>query len=115
MPVPKPVSGESEDDFISRCMSALDKTDPERPQEQRLAMCFNTWRQSRGEQIGDTHPASPKVWADPPDACVCRSCGYVMENPSKHCYELKCPKCGAPMYRRNRPERKEAFIGFHTR
>jgi len=50
MPVPKPGPGESERDFIGRCISTLHKTDPERPDDQIIAMCYNTWRQSR-EQI----------------------------------------------------------------
>jgi len=44
MPVPKPEPGESEDDFISRCISTLHKTDPERPDDQITAMCFTSWR-----------------------------------------------------------------------
>jgi len=114
MPVPKPAAGESEDDFISRCISALHKTDPDRPDDQIIAMCFSTWRRSSGEQIGVTHPAVPQRWANVPNSCVCRSCGYVLENPTRHCFAMKCPKCGASMFRRSRPERKEAFIGFHA-
>jgi hypothetical protein len=48
MPVPKPHKGESQDDFISRCMSKLADTDPDRPNEQRLAMCFSAWREEHG-------------------------------------------------------------------
>ena len=29
-----------------------------------------------------------------PSSCVCPKCGYKLANPSKHCPELKCPKCG---------------------
>lgn len=47
MPVPKPKSGESQDDFISRCMSALADSDPDRPQKQRLAICFQTFRDAK--------------------------------------------------------------------
>ena len=48
MPVPKPHKGESQDDFMGRCMSALADSDPDRPQEQRLAMCFSAWREEHG-------------------------------------------------------------------
>ena len=41
MPVPKPHKDESQDDFLGRCMSVLADSDPDRPQEQRLAMCFS--------------------------------------------------------------------------
>lgn len=48
MPVPTPRGGESQDKFISRCMSSLADTDPDRPQKQRIAMCFSSWRKARG-------------------------------------------------------------------
>ena len=35
-----------------------------------------------------------------PEACVCRKCGYVLENPTTHCRDIKCPKCGARMWRK---------------
>ena len=34
-----------------------------------------------------------------PRKCVCMECGYVVENPGKHCIEIKCPKCGGRMRR----------------
>jgi len=44
MPVPEPKPGESERDFISRCISKLHDTDPDRPEKQRIAMCYSQWR-----------------------------------------------------------------------
>jgi len=41
MPLPKP-SGESQDEFISRCMSELAGEFPD--QEQRLAVCYTQWK-----------------------------------------------------------------------
>ena len=41
MPIPKP-SGESQSQYISKCMSAIGD---EYPQEQALAICYNTWRE----------------------------------------------------------------------
>ena len=35
-----------------------------------------------------------------PDSCVCPKCGYTLANPTKHCPELSCPKCGASMRKR---------------
>ena len=35
-----------------------------------------------------------------PEKCYCHSCGYVLENPGKHCREIRCPRCGARMWRR---------------
>jgi hypothetical protein len=48
MPLPKPNEGESQDDFISRCMgNETMKADfPE--QEQRSAVCFQQWRAAKG-------------------------------------------------------------------
>jgi hypothetical protein len=43
MPVPKPRSGESEDDFASRCMG--DDSMQEYDQEQRAAICYSTYRE----------------------------------------------------------------------
>ncbi|MBW2675195.1 MAG: hypothetical protein JRD89_17595 [Deltaproteobacteria bacterium] len=35
-----------------------------------------------------------------PEACVCESCGHVVENPGTHCRVLSCPVCGASMWRK---------------
>lgn len=45
MPIPKPNSGESQDNYISRCMSA--QSEENKPQEQKLAICYSTWRDSK--------------------------------------------------------------------
>ncbi|HSR77259.1 MAG TPA: hypothetical protein VLN57_11800, partial [Xanthobacteraceae bacterium] len=42
MPVPAPHSGESEDDFVSRCMG--DDAMQEYDEEQRAAICYSTHR-----------------------------------------------------------------------
>jgi len=44
LPVPKPNEGESEDEFISRCISTLTEEDPDRPKDQIAAMCYDSWR-----------------------------------------------------------------------
>ena len=41
MPLPDP-SGESQSEFISRCMSELADEFPD--QDQRLAVCYTQWR-----------------------------------------------------------------------
>ena len=55
MPVPSPEPGESQQEFISRCMS-----DPimvrEYEQKQRAAICYRQWRESRTRQ--NQRPAS---------------------------------------------------------
>lgn len=47
MPVPKPRSGEKQDDFMARCMHEVSKN-PDRPQKQNVAICMNTWREAHG-------------------------------------------------------------------
>ena len=44
MPLPTP-SGESQQEFISRCMSELQGEFPD--QEQRLAVCYTQWREGK--------------------------------------------------------------------
>ncbi len=44
MPIPEPRADETEDDFISRCISTLHDTDPDRPDDQITAMCYSAWR-----------------------------------------------------------------------
>jgi HK97 family phage prohead protease len=44
MPVPQPHSGESQDDFMGRCMGNQTMMDDYPTQDQRLAVCFQTWR-----------------------------------------------------------------------
>lgn len=50
MPVPKPRSGEDRKVFISRCISFVAKESPDRPQEQRIAMCYTSWRKHTGQK-----------------------------------------------------------------
>ena len=42
MPIPKPKAGESQREFVQRCMS--DSQMSEYDQEQRLAICYNEFR-----------------------------------------------------------------------
>lgn len=42
MSIPSPTSGESREDYISRCMSA--QQNESKPQDQKLAICFSHWR-----------------------------------------------------------------------
>jgi hypothetical protein len=44
MPVPTPNSGESQKEFISRCMEAI--ANEFDSQEQRLGVCYTQWRES---------------------------------------------------------------------
>ncbi len=46
MGVPKPKGSESEDDFVSRCMGDSHMKTTYTDQDQRLAVCFSTFRES---------------------------------------------------------------------
>lgn len=49
MPLPKPRKGESQSDFMSRCMHEASKS-PDRTNEQNVAACLGTWRDAHGGQ-----------------------------------------------------------------
>ena len=44
MPLPKPREGESQEDWISRCMSNETMQEDFEDREQRLAVCYSIWR-----------------------------------------------------------------------
>ena len=60
MPIPKPRKNESRQKFISRCVSSLHDTDPNRPNKQLVAICFTTWRKSKG--ISETQMKEIVEW-----------------------------------------------------
>jgi hypothetical protein len=51
MPVPKPEGGESQNDYVGRCMSWANGEHPDMPQEQQLAMCYTTFRGAAKEEL----------------------------------------------------------------
>lgn len=53
MPIPTPNDGESETEFIGRCMSALADDDAYDDQDQRAAVCYSLWRE-RAANVEDT-------------------------------------------------------------
>ncbi len=89
MPVLLPKPNEKESDFISRCISSLTKSDPDRETEQIQAMCYDSWRK-------DKNLAAEEF------KCECIKCGYKMTS-VVHCKDIKCPKCGGQMRRISRP------------
>lgn len=45
MPIPSKKDNEKQADYMGRCMSFLNKEgEPERPQDQKVAICLNTYR-----------------------------------------------------------------------
>ncbi len=61
MPIPNPKSGESEDDFISRCMgnSTMVKDFPE--QDQRSAVCFTSFKDNADHGPGEKKKRKKKM------------------------------------------------------
>jgi HK97 family phage prohead protease len=59
MPI-KPHKGESQSDFMGRCMHELGQSDTERPQDQKVAICMSAWRDAHGGE-------PPKKSCDPND------------------------------------------------
>jgi len=47
MPIPTPNPNEKQSDFIGRCISTLKKLDPNKPDKQIQAICFDTWRRKK--------------------------------------------------------------------
>jgi hypothetical protein len=61
MPLPKPNSGESHDDFIGRCMSKLSGEFPD--EKQRYAVCETQWEgKSKRVMIGIDESGKPMVF-----------------------------------------------------
>ncbi len=61
MPIPGPSKGESRDDYIGKCMHAL--KDEKRPQEQKLAICFSTWKRAKQHKKSSGSIEEPQ-WKD---------------------------------------------------
>jgi len=61
MPIPEPKAGETEQEFISRCMSVLSKEDPDKLHKQRLAICYSKWREAKMTEptVQDVHIDKP--------------------------------------------------------
>lgn len=49
MPIPEPKKDESQDDFMQRCMHEASKN-PDRSNDQNVAICLQTWRDAKKEQ-----------------------------------------------------------------
>lgn len=47
MPIPTPKGNESQDNFVSRCVSSEVVQNEFDSQDQRLAVCYSTWRRSQ--------------------------------------------------------------------
>jgi HK97 family phage prohead protease/HK97 family phage major capsid protein len=78
MPLPKPRKGESQDDFIGRCMHEAfgDDAPADRTQEQAVAMCMQAWRDKEkqyddfDDDVDVPEPDDEEGHSDFMDRCV---------------------------------------------
>jgi len=49
MPIPQPSSGQSEEEYISECISTL--INEGKDQDQAAAICYETWRNNMNSQV----------------------------------------------------------------
>ena len=61
MPIPKPKDGEKEKDFISRCMSNDTMKEEYPDDDQRLAVCYSTWRKAKESNESKAAPTDFEV------------------------------------------------------
>lgn len=59
MPIPPPHQGEKQGEYIARCMSFQADENPNLPQNQKLAICYSTWRRAYNE---DMHPHFQRIY-----------------------------------------------------
>jgi HK97 family phage prohead protease len=57
MPIPKPTSGESETDFMARCMDDRTMLAEYSQRDQRVAVCLTSYRDGKEESLMDDAPA----------------------------------------------------------
>lgn len=55
MPIPPPKKGETKEDYIPRCASIMADRDPDKPNKQRIAMCYSKWEQTKKEEAMEKH------------------------------------------------------------
>lgn len=53
MPLPKPNKGESQQAFVSRCISFETKASPGRDTKQIQAMCYSAYREAKGKKLSE--------------------------------------------------------------
>lgn len=88
MPIPRPAKGETESNFISRCMGDSVMTAEYPEQKIRSGVCYTSWKEAA--QFAAEF------------SCECVKCGEVVKS-AEHCNTFKCPKCGGEMRRLERP------------
>ena len=58
MPLPSPHSGETQSDFVSRCVKSLSDSGEFESNEQRVAVCYSQFRKGRSKKKKQVHKNS---------------------------------------------------------
>ena len=116
MPIPEPKSGEEQDAYMGRCMSFMKgEKDKFKTQEQRVAICLNTFRRKSEDVIGKIDrileavvvgDVGKKIAGD--RQCPkgqrwcpkCMACIDVREAPGTGVPAFQCPGCKDNFYTR---------------
>jgi hypothetical protein len=61
MPIPKPKAGEKQNDFVSRCVSAISD---EYEQKQAAAICYNEYRKNKAKTLVKALSINIKKWVN---------------------------------------------------
>jgi len=101
MPLPKPKKGESQDDFVSRCMSEAYGSDApdDRTQEQAVAMCMQAWRDKdkksvqRQEIVAKIIANWKEKFGEDPSAAIERSLDTIPFPEDEEDYEDFMDRC----------------------
>lgn len=99
MPLPKPRAGESQDDFIGRCMGDAQDEFPD--EDQRAAVCFDLWRDRNKEDISGDDLAEDGGLQEPDTGRRCPE-GMRFDPSSGRCVRIRGNYPGKP----KKPRRK---------
>ena len=81
MPIPKPSKGETEGNFISRCMGNPTMNSEYKDQKQRSAVCYSSWRDTKEEEKEEATSDAP--WASVDKSALPVSAFLWVEDPKK--------------------------------
>lgn len=95
--MPTPNEGESQKDFVARCIPIVLEDETAEDNDQAVAVCNSMWEESQ-EETTEQEPSGP-------DMCVCPDCDYETEKErGTPCRSVECPECGAGLVAGSEPE-----------
>jgi len=88
--MPTPNEGESQKDFVSRCIPIVLEDGTAEDNDQAVAVCNSMWEQDQ-EETTEQEPGGP-------DVCACPDCDYEADKErGTPCRSMECPECGAAL------------------